>query len=231
MKIALCLYGNLRSFDNVFPSLHKCILEPFCPDIFSFIWNNTNEIAINKFDSNHPIWNIKNIPKNTKMISSNYVTSVIDKLNPIVALIEDYNSPSFQHNTDWKLPSALYKNLWAQSQCVKLKNEYEHKTRIQYDLVIMSRWDIYYENLLKLHHTDKIFFPEKFSIGAGGPSDFWAYGPSKLMNVFSDRFNHFQHFENNINQHPNKFLHQLLLHYNIEYQHTDVSVNLLNRNW
>lgn len=221
MKIALCLFGNLRQFDLLIPTLQNNVIQPFCPDVFSFVWRNTSEQPVNKFDRNHPFWNIKNVPK-PKKISNDYIHSLITKINPKISLISDYENPSFEYNPDWQLPQAYYKNLWAQYQCVKKKQEYENYFGFKYDLVIMSRWDIFYENQIDFENKNRVVFPRRFWIS--GPSDWWMYGPSHLIDLCSSRFE-----QNNLNYHPNKLLNHLLEHYNIPHEQIDIPVNLLNR--
>ena len=224
MRTALCLYGNLRSFSTVFPSLHQHVLQVYSPDVFSFVWKNTHEIAVNKFDRNHPIWDIKNSKKKS-IISDDTISSLIEKTNSKISLVEDYQNQILSDQKDWNLPKALYKNLWAQSRCVKLKQLYENQHHIQYDLVILSRWDIFYESNLMLNISDCLRFPTRFCYA--GPSDFWTYGPSKMIDVCANRFDFLQ--KKNPNEHPNKLLNQLLDSYNISYEMIDLPVNLLNR--
>lgn len=245
MNVALCLYGNLRSFNTVWSTLQKRIVQPYSPDIFGFVWYNTPEMASNKFDSNHPIWNINTPFKKEHVITKNYVGSMIDTINPTAIITEDGSATNtkfyailneYKNRKDikeWVMPLATYKNLWSQEQCVKLKKAHETHNNKQYDVVIMSRWDVVYENEVDLasFNKDSLTIPENFM--ARRPNDFWIAGNSQSIDIVSSRFSAIKHLIEHepLPNHPAKFMEQIMNQNNIAYNSLPLPINLLNRSY
>ena len=242
MKTALCLYGNIRKFDKILPSLYAHIIHPYSPDIFAFTWVSEEEKPINKFDRNHPLW--KNKVKHN-IISKSYMHSVVNSLNPKAIILEDAtlaNKTFLSYTTKfetidnlkhWNMPVAFLKGLWAQEECVKLKQKYEKANLFKYDKVILSRWDVIYDSSLQLHDLslDTLSMPQSFTVN--GPSDFWICGSSENIDICSKRFSNIENISatNCIPDHPCSFLNQFIDNYNISHERLDLPINLLNRNW
>ena len=236
MKIALCLYGNIRSFDVVFPYLDKHILQKYSPDVFAITWTNTPELLSNKFDRFHPIRNLSKHKNGQRNISVDYVHSIIDRINPVISKVIDTETSDFYNQLQlikelpdikkWAMPMASYKNMWSQEQVIHLKNMKEFQSQSIYDLVIMSRWDVIYTDTIDISafSNSVITIPESFS----RMSDFWAVGGSSIINVFSKRFSSIPLLTELPDTLPN-FLESVLENNGISWQATNLPINLLNR--
>jgi len=132
MKIALIIYGHMRSFESCFPNLDRFLLKPFKPDIFIHTWS-VNESTTASWHKSH----IKNINKiNIETIKSLY--------NPTSFIIE--NQPCIESSFNKVVDgvnffgfNCMYHSL---SKANSLKQTKEAKMGYKYDIVIKIRPDI-----------------------------------------------------------------------------------------
>jgi hypothetical protein len=205
-KIALCLSGQFRTFEKVFPSIQKHILELYDTDIFIHTWDiNTNEDFI------------KQLP-NIKYQIENYSTKRLD----FIRNISVFNPYYAGH--DPEMVRSMFYSLGQVNQMWKDND-------IQYDAIIRSRLDIEYLTPLTLPEilsSNKIYmqcvpkfgnmggtfelphmhkqqiehiknqlnlstpcFAEKY---AAYPTDIFAYGSYEAMNVYTNISNVFEHY-------------------------------------
>ena len=194
MKVALCLTGHFRTFDYVFPYLKKNILDVYNPDVFGFVWSDSLGYYLHPHDTNDPRFKYGYDP-NSPAISQSYLTNVINKLNPKVLQLVNQNAmtPYFDELTEkykdyhskWEYarPRSGLQTVYTKSACIKLKQEYEKLQGFQYDLVIITRWDILHSEPILNIPLDKIILPNIYNYN--GVCDIWAAGNNDMINRYS----------------------------------------------
>jgi hypothetical protein len=151
MKVAICLSGHLRNFEKTFPRIKSQILDTFLnPDIFISVWDksNTNNNVSFKNQEDDLFINIIDqelIDMVKKELNSqyNYTTVEVENLNKVNHKLTDYVNDnvstydSVRYDNLLKVISTYYK-IW---KCNILRNDYELKNKINYDLVIRCDTD------------------------------------------------------------------------------------------
>ena len=194
MKIALCLSGELRFFDNILikTNFDKFIFK-FEPDLFISTWKHFGESMnhgyINPFDSKI---NQDNITEQIKLNYKNIKGLEIEDFNTwILSLNEEskniINNKNFDSRTVNSLPQIykIYKsNL--------LKKIYETDNNFKYDIVIRSRFDNLFIQDLDFNFIKKStiyninfqgnFYPNRIY-------DIFFFGDSLSMDTISDTYN------------------------------------------
>ncbi|MDG6777384.1 hypothetical protein QCB44_01555 [Thiomicrorhabdus sp. zzn3] len=178
MRVALCISGQMRSFEECYPSQYQNLIEIFQPDVFIHTWSDLGQSIREK-------------------VASDVITpeSLDNKLSKLYApkrmVIEDYHASYCDLFHGVKVPEVLkeaepvsYKGalpmfykIWA---CNQLCLEYALEVGIKYDLVIRLRPDLYIdeplsefkrlvgrENELLLGHLTDVFASDR--IAAGSP--------------------------------------------------------------
>jgi hypothetical protein len=83
--------------------------------------------------------------------------------------------------------------------CNKIKNEYQNKMNIQYDIVIRSRLDVLYTQKIELNKDINLTTDRQGSGREGCAGDILAYGINIAMDTYCDLFNQLNfYFNNNI---------------------------------
>jgi len=171
MKIAICISGQVRTFDKSFISLKKNYLDKYDCDIYCHTWSHQNvDQALSLFK-----------PK-SYMVQD---PIIFDKFNVMCPL---WNGVSFNNLL------SQYHSL--QQSFLLCKKE----TNVKYDLLIRSRYDINYDNVsLDLLNIDKdvITLPEWYTdlrCAFRGYCDLFAVGNLANMTVYSDLFSCFLYY-------------------------------------
>lgn len=148
MKIALCLFGLYRSFNEVWPIIKKNLIE--C--------NNENTIDIFVCTSNlynHKTrFNVDNISYLDKNKVLDHITSLIDNYMKNIKIIDDSFNAGNASNGKSYWNSRLNKIY----QVLNLKKEYEVKNNFKYDIVVLHRFDIVFAqwDLCDKYYEDRV---------------------------------------------------------------------------
>lgn len=163
MNIALCISGQLRSFNNNKDSIINCYV------------NNLKQYG-----------NVHIFSATDKTISLNTVKSVIIEsqmffnaniMQQLIALAARPDIPYNIINMYYK----IYK-------CNQLKNEFERENNFKYDIAIRVRPDMAPHGQLILEkNNNTVYFPK--NLDYDGVCDQFAYGDSQTMDVYSDMYN------------------------------------------
>jgi len=198
MRIALCLSGQIRSFDLVKSSLMNNLINIYHCDVFCHFWhNNDNSKYIN---SNNPKCTVKYGEYNI-----NNVLDVIKTLKPTSVL---YEEPMHKENTKSMLCSIM--------KSVKLKKDYEIEHDFKYDAVIRARYDLRYNNQFYINPLQKdLVYVKNRPGGCGGINDWLAYGDSDSIDIYSNTFNAFEDTERIKEGCPEGILQQHLINNNV----------------
>ncbi len=195
MRTALILTGHVRTFEKVWPNLKKHVIDPWRPDIFGFIWSDTFGFHNHVLDTEHPAFKLGYDP-NSPSLPAAYIDHVRDLIRPTRLELKnpkdistdlddltkkhaDVRSPYIYH---WERPK--YQSYWSRTAGWNLKRRHEKEHGFIYDRVIFSRWDLDQLGPLSLdqYPRDVLILPSAYTYGA--LCDFWAMGPSHMIDVF-----------------------------------------------
>jgi|SRR6056300_493012 len=225
MKTALCLSGQSRTFEKCFESQYNHIIQPLNADVFIHTWTFSGHSDIHStHNNNYDIFKYKEYVESYSHITP--VENIISCYKPKKILIEhpDYDffiqkiKKSYRHNKKtndfeyklfgnennykWFNVLMMYYGIYMSN---KLKCNYEKKKNMQYDLVIRSRMDLFFEKF-NINNQDNhnitlppnedidIVFDEhmkKQLLDVGPkfmPNDKFAYGGSKQMDYYSSAY-------------------------------------------
>lgn len=154
MKVALQLFGHMRTFDNCYPALVKNFLELHNVDIFIHTWDT--------IDHNHPTWHDAEKVQGTydtkvdfeKQICKLYKPKAI-KIDCQNLFVEEglYGSGNGGRVSLTGLRYMHYSKYWSN----KLRKEYQSHTNVDYEYVVVTRPDIYLNKSLDLRDFKKEF--------------------------------------------------------------------------
>lgn len=218
MKVALCLSGQSRTFDLCFSSQYRKIIKELNPDVFIHTWSFCGHADIlQSHNENYQIDQYKKYADSYRFITP--VGELIKLYKPKNILVEhpDYDffiekikkseqvfDDDFGENK-YKFFNTLmmYYGIYMSN---KLKKYFEKSRNFNYDIVIRSRMDLYFEKfdikqtiddiienkiLLPPNEDMDVVFPKdmKEDLIKTGPSfmpnDKLAYGNSQAMDYYS----------------------------------------------
>lgn len=199
MRTALCLSGQLRTFNLCYPSLKKHILDIYFPDIFIHTWNTQGNVSLKRNNKEDTTTHKENID----------VEQLISLLNPKLMTISPYHNNMFDSLNNVSKPKKLYgiyhenkgmiPMFYSIHQCNELKKQYEKKHNKTYDMVIRCRPDLEYLNYIPQHiinsykkNKETIFIPSWNLKSDISYNDHFAIGSSKNMDIYCDCWNHLQ---------------------------------------
>lgn len=215
MKIALCLYGQIRSFDLVKESLILNLLNVHNPDVFIHFWNlYDSSIKVNEGQFNHV---------NGVIEYGNFNESSIDEiLNLLKPKIFKVDEPmSFAQNTESMFYSIEQSN--------ELKSEYESRYNFRYDLVIMSRIDLHHNRELSLLNNDSLNLINRPG-GCGGLNDWLFYGRSEIIDSVSKIFSHYKDSDRIKERCPEGIIGEFVNKNNIPVNHIEKTFYIIRKN-
>jgi len=168
MKIAVCLSGHLRTFEQTASNLFSKLIKTNDANVFIHTWNKVGskgncDAQIRDKNSNDLIKKIKQHYNPKDMI----IEEESDLHDNFVALTgqQPYGSGEMHYST--------FK-----------ANELQVMSREDYDIVVRARFDQQFLDGLTLKKANYICLP---NVGQfGGFNDQFAYGPPELMNKFCD---------------------------------------------
>jgi len=190
LKIALCISGQLRTFERCYNNLRRYIIDPLSPDIFVHIWRNSG-VSQHLDSSTSRNFAPAQFDINTERLKALY--------SPIKTEIENSNDEGTESLCGIEVPYLLkvwepnhYKGslpmFYKIKKCNELKCDWEKNNGLTYDFVIRMRPDLMIEQFL----PDKVFTDSNtiwFADYALDPehqvSDKFALGSSDLMDHYS----------------------------------------------
>jgi len=209
MKVALCLSGQPRDIEIGINSIKENIIfaNPMC-DIHVFCHYWFDESLIDQvFDS-------AQINQQHKMGRySKNTHSIIEKLNPEDIYFEqprnfsEYSKLTTELNAQQDKLASMFYSMWVSNQ---MKNCYESKNNLQFDLVIRTRYDLFFFNPVILEHykllkDHNIIVSDKFQGIRKQPfngnlslTDLFAISNSNFINCFCDVYPNFENIHKEI---------------------------------
>lgn len=147
MKTALCIAGQMRTFDKVFPSLKKFLIDVLKPDIFISTWSKTGKTHKLRTCSTNEADDV--LLDDLKQLTE---AKIID-IEPFNE--EYYNSfngitrPEYLMNHEPIHSRSMIPHFYKIHRCNMLKNTYSIENQIDYDCVIRLRPDLLLKNSIE----------------------------------------------------------------------------------
>jgi len=182
MKVALCISGELRTFNNyhVIEYLNKYMLDYLNPDIFLSIWDHIG-VSLHQTE-------------NFEEISNSFTEEELKTIYPNLKGINIENLEYWKNNDPNKNVLQVYKDWennktihWGVATCVpqfyklydsyRMKKKYEEENNFKYDIVIKTRPDNLYTN-----YIDKNVESNTIYHNNNGPAG-WSH-PNRIYDVF-----------------------------------------------
>lgn len=190
MKVALCLSGQPRFLETCYhQSMKPHILDPFSPDVFIHTWETSDmvgEYFVNGWGDNMGA-----------AISEDLTERMLALYRPVKYTIE----PQIQFEANkWAgrlMPSIKSDHMQSMFCSIyksnELKKQYEQDNNFIYDWVIRIRFDMAVPSgPLRLSELDNshLWVATGCFDGHNGYLDSVGYSSSKIMDIYSDTFNH-----------------------------------------
>ncbi len=197
MKIAVCLSGMMRNFENTYPNFKKHIIDQHMPDIFFCGYPNSKGLEYCR----------------EKLISFyNPKDFILNEYNEEIRKKICNNEDIFKNNvrTETKINNFL-SQLYNIYQSDILRQKYELKNNFKYDVVIRSRIDVFYFKKFELEELlmakyGYVLIPTEWdfkSVDNRAVSDSFAMTNSQNMSKYSNLFNNYEKlFNEGTHLHP-----------------------------
>lgn len=175
MRVALCLSGQIRSFNHVQQSLRDFLITPYNCDVFCHFWHKYDGSSYQNF------YNYDD-PTDYGSFKDYKLYDIFDFLKPTSIR---FDFPSISENAKSMLRSIAKSN--------DLKKEHEKINNFKYDLVVRARWDLLYTEKINLHEckNNEIYLIDRPG-GCGGVNDWFAYGTSETMDEYANVYYAFE---------------------------------------
>lgn len=192
MRTAICFSGHLRSFDTTYHYLKDTVIKPMKADVFIHTWDIVGTLhSRHKGDGDAQHFKIN-------------VDHIKNMVNPIAMLVETESDRFIKAADHVVVPDdqkmyiaghvgfhvSMFYSIYKANQ---LKSEHEKLNKFTYDRVIRIRPDIRMGTTLHPHlfpDANKLYVPEIGKYTEQGMNDQIAIGPSKLIDIYSDTYNH-----------------------------------------
>jgi len=152
LKVAVQIFGNMRTFEKCAPSLMKHFLKHYDCDIFIHTWS--------KLDHETKTWHIRQTPNKDldltqlrKKIQSVYKAAKIKIETQTPKDMGVYEAPDSKTHSIYGIKSMFY----SMEQTNKLRESYELQSKVTYDYVLMIRPDILLKKRLNIQKFTKPF--------------------------------------------------------------------------
>jgi len=195
MKIAICVSGHVRRFNEYLTSL-----------------NTLTKDKNHEYDIFLSTWDIKNSPNSHSYIRRGYndfdyfnINDILEIYNPKSYLVEknnDYAFNQFSKYSGTNNPIAVFSQFYKINQVSKLMDDYKNSNNIIYDLVIRTRFDLKIKDDFNINNYFNDYFNiEEDNCGENWCSDKFSISNYKNHMIFSNFYNNLENLM--INNHNN----------------------------
>lgn len=187
MKIALCLSGHLRKFEQTYPALHLFLLRNYDVDIFIHTWDKLGFSCAYKTDATLDSIDPKITEINRLYNPKKMIIESCDFIEELKRQGDEY-APHLRNEPKHvgHMASMLYK-IYAANELYKL---YQMETGTQYDWIIRCRPDLLFHNPIRIpneHKPGKVWIPKATS-SPDWYNDQLAIGSPEDMELYSSVF-------------------------------------------
>lgn len=226
-RVALCISGHFRSYEQAYSSLKKAILNPIRPDIFIFTWNTVGYDGADRGD-NHLV----KVPINQHRLQQLFAPKQM-VIEP--ARVWDTRKYAHRLGSGLRTPYNVNGMFYGIYKANQLKKEFEKKHNFTYDIVIRGRADLLFNNLLNMNdienckNTNGIYFPKFGSYG--GINDQFAFGSSKSMDLYAETYNNLdKYFDMGCLWHAETMMKFSVDYFELPILRTDIEYHILRAN-
>jgi hypothetical protein len=224
MKLAICLSGMPRHFEECFESIKENIIDLYDTDIFIDVWDDKILDDINHTNPQSGVRPIKN-HKNINLIYDLYKPKIYkienydeNRRETFINLIPQFNKIDIRS-------SRFYSSYYKIFSCKDLKASYEKIHNFKYDICMRIRLDCFILNKFIIPNTIKdneVFMP--FFANQGGVNDQIWYANSETYDKICDLYYNIHHLSQYLNNSPENIL-------NIYLRLMNINVELVGENY
>jgi len=162
-KIALCYSGGLRTFKNCYQKIVSLFEKYGEVDLFISTWEKPCYTQVKKDTDIHAIegdTKLDGLLSRDSKVTKKYLRTITNfKVIDIEGMDVIDNIIDISKNMEWSImsPSRLICQYYKMKRCNKLKNLYEQKYNVKYDLCVRLRCDMQIESLPKEIDLNKIY--------------------------------------------------------------------------
>ena len=227
MKVALCISGHLRKFDQTFNSLYKSILSKYNPDIFIHTWDKLGfscrfktDSVLNETSTKLSLINKLYNPKKLIIESSDFVETLKQEGNKYAPHL--INEPKHVGHM-----SSMFYKIYA---CNAIRKNFELENNISYDWIIRCRPDLLFHEKVDIpanKQENTIWLPQ-FICNAGWYTDQFAIADSDSMDLYSSiYFDLPEYFNKKMEYYPEKFVFWALNEKNLKVDFLNTKFEIL----
>lgn len=223
MKIAFCLSGQPRFFEEGFEFWFRNIIHPFNADVFIHTWFDENKVN-EKYDCSS--WNVGQ----SDTIKSNTIERISYLFNPKKIVYEkpkEFNLLDYSSNCAKQPPYITHSMFYSMYQSNKLKIDYENELNFKYDYVIRARFDWMIETKLEQLLLNKLVVPNNCPSPIG-INDQFCIGPSNLVDYYCETYFHINEYWEN---HKVILANEALLKFHLDYNKVEYIQETINHNF
>lgn len=184
MRVALCLSGHLRSYEDTYNFYRNYIIDPLKADVFIHTWD---KIGLSPgIDVN--LMHVKTESVKNKIESCfNPVSMIIEPI--IIGAGEKYR----KFLVDPRCPNGVTNMFYKIYKADQLRQEFETSQNFKYDVVIRARPDLHFssginQNDLEFACKNEVVFLPDFG-HYDGLNDQFAFGSNQAMTNYANCFN------------------------------------------
>lgn len=259
MKIALCMSGHARTYDQTFKFWKKNLLDSHDVDVFMHLWDTIGPrwFGEGRVESSNPA------PRedfHSGIIDSPVidVNDIIKLWNPLSIVVENYEKfhetfkrdalptieernkrgipAGFEHHHPLSVRSMLYKR----AECNLLKAKEESRMKQSYDVVIQCRPDVALTQPIAddvLNNVKTVYFHNSRSVTKDPEiCDFGSIGPSAFINFYCDLYDDLDDQMDTVGENffqflnPHKMYARYFLENHVPYEERDLGLCILRDN-
>jgi hypothetical protein len=153
-KVAICLTGHIRNYNNYFHKLYENIIlnnsGKFEFDVLVSTWSNINS----KNSHSH-------VRRNNTDFSKIDISELYSVINPKIILVEKEEIDifkKFENISGTNITKSVFSQFYKVNQIFKFLEEYQISNQINYKYIIRSRFDFEIFNKINLEEIDPNFF-------------------------------------------------------------------------
>ena len=228
MRIALCLSGHAREFEQVYPFIQKALISKQT-DVFISTYDTPGYWSS---DDNNPIKTIgKEVTLQRLKSLYNPVRISIDAYTPELErmLLDEAEAAVPNPRMRWGRKQNIMGMFWKIYQCNQLKQDYEEEHGFRYDIVIRCRLD------LAIADPVNLLDPEPLTVYLhrkdGLLSDYFFYGNSETMDIICGVYLFMKEIYDSDEKSlfdPHYLLEQSLTYFGLSHKLINISSYILN---
>ncbi len=153
LRVAVQIYGHLRTFKECFPALKENLLDRYDCDVFIHTWDTLDHMT--------KAWHGLNEGKEVVSIDAGLKTQISELYKPKAIVIEKQEIQDFGNVTSNGQTYSIFGikcMLHTMSSVDRLRIDYQKENDIKYDFVLCTRPDIFFKKIFSIES-----FISKFS--------------------------------------------------------------------